>query len=192
MFSFLLMMVTWQNLSKVTEGTNLKPDVIWWNQIAFWEWTYRMPDVLCNQITSFRNLIPYHLIIWYLFAFEILRFLGFRKSVLLDRRKLVKLLDLYNNRTISWDNFASSVQEAHKSRVVQPSCRQKLENKPKEEDYFYANPHECLANSSWCSEIKDPVSGRWADEHEIICNPAESNCRRCAVDWSQPAQSMIV
>lgn len=88
------------------------------------------------------------------------RFLGFRKSVLLDRRKLVKLLDLYNNRTISWDNFASSVQEAHKSRVVQPSCRQKLENKPKEEDYFYANPHECLANSSWCSEIKDPVSGR--------------------------------
>ncbi|RCV46362.1 hypothetical protein SETIT_9G525600v2 [Setaria italica] len=79
------------------------------------------------------------------------RFLGFRRSVVLDRRKLVELLDLYTNKAISWDNFASSVQETHKSRVAQPSCRQKLENRPKEEDYFYANPHECLANSSLCS-----------------------------------------
>ncbi|TVU48249.1 hypothetical protein EJB05_07878 [Eragrostis curvula] len=78
------------------------------------------------------------------------RFLGFRRSMVLDRRKLVGLLDLYTNKTISWDSFASSVQETHKSRVAQPSCRQKLENKPKEEDYFYANPHECLANSSLC------------------------------------------
>jgi hypothetical protein len=70
----------------------------------------------------------------------------------LDRRKLVELLDLYTNKTISWDNFASSVQEAHKkNRVAQPSCRRKLENRPKEEDYFYANPHECLANSTLCS-----------------------------------------
>nr|CAB3496952.1 unnamed protein product [Digitaria exilis] len=79
------------------------------------------------------------------------RFLGFRRSVVLDRQKLVELLDLYTNKTISWDNFASSVREAHKSRVAQPSCRRKLENRPKEEDYFYANPHECLANSSLCS-----------------------------------------
>ncbi|KAK3148269.1 hypothetical protein QOZ80_3BG0292880 [Eleusine coracana subsp. coracana] len=78
------------------------------------------------------------------------RFLGFRRSVVLDRRKLVGLLNLYTNKTISWDIFVSSVQEAHKSRVAQPSCRLKLENKPKEEDYFYANPHECLANSSLC------------------------------------------
>nr|CAB3501889.1 unnamed protein product [Digitaria exilis] len=79
------------------------------------------------------------------------RFLGFRRSVVLDRQKLVELLDLYTNKTISWDNFASSVREAHKSRVAQPSCRRKLENRPKEEDYFYANPQECLANSSLCS-----------------------------------------
>ncbi|KAL6867778.1 hypothetical protein ACP4OV_015802 [Aristida adscensionis] len=79
------------------------------------------------------------------------RFLGFRRSVLLDRHKLVEFLDMYTNKTISWDNFASSVREAHENRVAQPSCRRKLENKPKEEDYFYANPHECLANSSLCS-----------------------------------------
>ncbi|KAG8073621.1 hypothetical protein GUJ93_ZPchr0006g45604 [Zizania palustris] len=88
------------------------------------------------------------------------RFLGFRKSVLLDRRKLVGLLDLYNNKTISWENFASSVQETQKNHSVQPSCRQKIENKPKEEDYFYANPHECLANSRLCSESKDAISLR--------------------------------
>ncbi|KAJ1298609.1 hypothetical protein BS78_01G467000 [Paspalum vaginatum] len=79
------------------------------------------------------------------------RFLGFRRSVVLDRRKLVELLDLYTNKTISWSKFAASVQEAHKNRVAQPSCRRKFENRPKEEDYFYANPHECLANSSMCS-----------------------------------------
>uniref|UniRef100_A0A0A9CMC8 O-fucosyltransferase family protein n=1 Tax=Arundo donax TaxID=35708 RepID=A0A0A9CMC8_ARUDO len=79
------------------------------------------------------------------------RFLGFRRSVVLDRRKLVGLLELYTNKTISWDGFASSVREAHRIRAAQPSCRRKLENKPKEEDYFYSNPHECLANSSLCS-----------------------------------------
>ncbi|NP_001317461.1 hypothetical protein Zm00014a_013885 [Zea mays] len=79
------------------------------------------------------------------------RFLGFRRSVVLDRRKLVELLDLYTNKTMSWDNFASSVQEAHKNCVAQPSCRRELKNRPKEEDYFYANPHECLANSTLCS-----------------------------------------
>ncbi|BAF11011.2 Os03g0169000, partial [Oryza sativa Japonica Group] len=88
------------------------------------------------------------------------RFLGFRRSVLLDRQKLVGFIDLYNNKTISWNNFASSVQETHRNRVVQPSCRQKLENKPKEEDYFYANPHECLANSRFCSRTKDAISVR--------------------------------
>ncbi|KAK1652680.1 hypothetical protein QYE76_070485 [Lolium multiflorum] len=88
------------------------------------------------------------------------RFLGFRRSVLLDRRKLVELIDLYNSKTISWENFTSSVQEVDRGRVVQPSCRRKLENKPKEEDYFYANPHECLANSSQCSRTKDTVNVR--------------------------------
>lgn len=88
------------------------------------------------------------------------RFLGFRKSILPDRRKLVELLDLYKNKTISWENFTASVQEVHRGHVVQPSCRRKLENKPKEEDYFYANPHECLANSSLCSGTKDTVTVR--------------------------------
>jgi hypothetical protein len=77
--------------------------------------------------------------------------------VLLDRRKLVELIDLYSSKTISWEDFTSFVQEVDRGHVVQPSCRRKLESKPKEEDYFYANPHECLANSSLCSGTKDTV-----------------------------------
>ena len=106
------------------------------------------PVFLCNQF-SFKEID--YLVIKYFVWIIIDRFLGFRRSVVLDRRKLIELLDLYTNKTISWDNFASSVREAHKSRVAQPSCRRKLENRLKEEDYFYANPHECLANSSLCS-----------------------------------------
>jgi hypothetical protein len=103
--------------------------------------------ILFNHVSKRKFLFPgYEIYICTI----IFRFLGFQRSVVLDRRKLVGLLDLYTNKTISWDIFVSSVQEAHKNRIAQPSCRQKLENKPKEEDYFYANPHECLANSSLC------------------------------------------
>lgn len=75
--------------------------------------------------------------------------------MVLDRRKLVELLDMHANGTISWSEFAVTVQEIHKNRVGQPSCRKVMVNKPKEEDYFYANPYECLVNNSTRCDI-DP------------------------------------
>ncbi|KAJ3673819.1 hypothetical protein LUZ60_005811 [Juncus effusus] len=78
------------------------------------------------------------------------RYKGYKKSILLDRRKLVGFLDLYENKTISWDQFAKDVRETHKSNIGQESCRKVVSNKPKEEDYFYSNPYECLVNSNEC------------------------------------------
>ncbi|XP_078429592.1 rhamnogalacturonan I rhamnosyltransferase 1-like [Wolffia australiana] len=76
------------------------------------------------------------------------RYLGHRKSILLDRRELVRLLDLFRNQTISWDEFVSGVGVAHLDKMGKPSPRKILNKKPKEEDYFYANPWECLHSPS--------------------------------------------
>ncbi|XP_072977420.1 rhamnogalacturonan I rhamnosyltransferase 1-like isoform X1 [Typha angustifolia] len=80
------------------------------------------------------------------------RYLGFRKSILLDRKKLVELLDLHKNNTLSWDEFASLVQKVHDRSIGQPACRRVMASKPKEEDYFYANPYECLVNVTGCNK----------------------------------------
>uniref|UniRef100_A0A6V7QUM1 O-fucosyltransferase family protein n=1 Tax=Ananas comosus var. bracteatus TaxID=296719 RepID=A0A6V7QUM1_ANACO len=88
------------------------------------------------------------------------RYLGYQKSISLDRRKLVDRLDLYKNNTLSWDEFASSAREIHKKSVGQPACRRVVAHKHKEEDYFYANPYECLVNTSWCIEQGNSRSSR--------------------------------
>ncbi|KAK8459998.1 hypothetical protein SEVIR_2G252600v4 [Setaria viridis] len=72
------------------------------------------------------------------------RYLGFKKTVLLDRRLIVELVDQYRNGTLRWADFSSAVKASHTSRMGEPSRRQAIPDKPKEEDYFYANPHECL------------------------------------------------
>ncbi|XXG72745.1 hypothetical protein AAC387_Pa07g1771 [Persea americana] len=72
------------------------------------------------------------------------RFLGFRKTVLLDRKLLVDLIDRYNNGSLSWDEFSFSVKEAHADRMGTPTRRLVVPDRPKEEDYFYSNPQECL------------------------------------------------
>lgn len=72
------------------------------------------------------------------------RYNGFRKSIILDRKVLVEQLDLYQNEEISWDQFTYAVKEAHKSRMGQPAVRTVVPGTPKLEDYFYANPQECL------------------------------------------------
>lgn len=69
---------------------------------------------------------------------------------MLDRKKTVELLDLYQNKTLPWDEFANAVQVAHANRTGQPSLRRIIPDKPKEEDYFYANPLECLCNTQEC------------------------------------------
>ncbi|RZC60899.1 hypothetical protein C5167_022653 [Papaver somniferum] len=81
------------------------------------------------------------------------RYLGFRKSILLDRRKLVELLDLYQNGTIPLGRFSSDVRLMHEKRLGQPSRRKAIVDKPKEEDYFYPNPHECVCERVNCDGL---------------------------------------
>ncbi|XP_051116768.1 rhamnogalacturonan I rhamnosyltransferase 1-like [Andrographis paniculata] len=72
------------------------------------------------------------------------RFLGYKKTILLDRRLLVDLIDKYNSGSLSWEEFSTAVKSAHGERMGKPSKRSVIPDRPKEEDYFYANPHECL------------------------------------------------
>lgn len=72
------------------------------------------------------------------------RFLGFKRTILLDRKHLVPLIDLYMNKSLSWDEFSIKVKKSHAKRMGNPKRRVIIPNRPKEEDYFYANPHECL------------------------------------------------
>ncbi|KAF3780200.1 Uncharacterized protein EJ110_NYTH39829 [Nymphaea thermarum] len=78
------------------------------------------------------------------------RYLGFRKTILLDRKKLVEFLDLHQNGTLSWEEFVVAVRQMHRQRMGQPVLRRVVPDRPKEEDYFYANPQECLCNTSNC------------------------------------------
>uniref|UniRef100_A0A803P477 O-fucosyltransferase family protein n=1 Tax=Cannabis sativa TaxID=3483 RepID=A0A803P477_CANSA len=72
------------------------------------------------------------------------RFLGYKKTILLDRRLLVDLIDQYSSGSLSWDEFSSAVKETHAERMGNPTKRLVIPDRPKEEDYFYANPEECL------------------------------------------------
>jgi len=45
---------------------------------------------------------------------------------------------------LSWNEFSSAVKEVHANRMGNPRRRVIIPDKPKEEDYFYANPQECL------------------------------------------------
>ncbi|KAJ7538275.1 hypothetical protein O6H91_11G041300 [Diphasiastrum complanatum] len=76
------------------------------------------------------------------------RYLGFRKTVLLDRRQLIQLIDQYHTRRLDWDAFSLAVQDLHKDRMGSPSKRRVILDRPKEEDYFYANPQECIPEIS--------------------------------------------
>lgn len=86
------------------------------------------------------------------------RFLGFKKTILLDRRLLVDLIDRYNNGSLSWDEFSFAVKESHANRMGNPVKRLVIPERPKEEDYFYSNPEECLSSSE---DPLDPLSSTW-------------------------------
>ncbi|CAM8977125.1 unnamed protein product [Rhodiola kirilowii] len=75
------------------------------------------------------------------------RYLGYKKTILLDRKILVQLIDQYNNESMSWDDFSSAVKESHSNRMGNPTKRLVIPDRPKEEDYFYANPEECLESA---------------------------------------------
>lgn len=72
------------------------------------------------------------------------RFLGFRQTILLDRIHLVELIDQYNNGLLRWEEFSLAVKTAHVDRIGGPMPRLAIPDKPKDEEYFYANPQECL------------------------------------------------
>ncbi|KAK2986879.1 hypothetical protein RJ640_007916 [Escallonia rubra] len=84
------------------------------------------------------------------------RYLGFKKTIQLDRRRLVELLDMHQNRTLSWPEFSIAVRLAHERRMGQPTLRRVVPDKPKEEDYFYANPQECFCSRSSCDDLLGP------------------------------------
>ncbi|CAJ1975494.1 unnamed protein product [Sphenostylis stenocarpa] len=75
------------------------------------------------------------------------RYLGFKKTILLNRKLLVDLIDQYHNGELNWDEFSSAVKEAHADRMGSATKRLVIPDRPKEEDYFYANPEECLEHS---------------------------------------------
>ncbi|KAG5522417.1 hypothetical protein RHGRI_034560 [Rhododendron griersonianum] len=81
------------------------------------------------------------------------RYLGFKKTIKLDRRKLIELVDLHHNGTLDWDEFSFSVRIAHGKRMGQPTSRLVMVDKPKEEDYFYSNPQECLCGGTSCDDL---------------------------------------
>ncbi|XP_023001047.1 O-fucosyltransferase 34-like [Cucurbita maxima] len=72
------------------------------------------------------------------------RYLGFKKTILLDRRLLVDLIDQFDRGILNWDEFSSAVKEAHAGRWGNPTKRLVIPDRPKEEEYFYSNPEECL------------------------------------------------
>ncbi|KAF3587156.1 hypothetical protein F2Q69_00026628 [Brassica cretica] len=81
------------------------------------------------------------------------RYLGFKKTIMLDRKRLVELLDLHDNKTLTWDQFAVAIKAAHERRSGAPTHRRVVPDKPKEEDYFYANPQECLCEGTNCHDL---------------------------------------
>ncbi|CAN6550494.1 unnamed protein product [Malus baccata var. baccata] len=88
------------------------------------------------------------------------RYHGFKKSILLDRKRLVELLDLHLNGTHSWNQFSDAVRSIHEKRTGQPTRRRVIADRPKEEDYFYANPHECLCEETNCDDFSPGNSSK--------------------------------
>lgn len=72
------------------------------------------------------------------------RYSGFKTTIILNRKKLVELLDLHQSEMLSWAEFKVSVRNSHRYQMGKPRNRKVIPYRPKEEDYFYANPQECL------------------------------------------------
>ncbi|XP_071733189.1 rhamnogalacturonan I rhamnosyltransferase 1-like [Rutidosis leptorrhynchoides] len=81
------------------------------------------------------------------------RYLGYKKTILLNRKLLVELIDKYTSGLLNWDEFSFSVKDAHGARMGSPKKRVVILDKPKEEDYFYSNPEECLQQQPSQTEL---------------------------------------
>ncbi|GAB2288978.1 Rhamnogalacturonan I rhamnosyltransferase 1 [Dionaea muscipula] len=89
------------------------------------------------------------------------RYLGYKKTISLDRKFLVQMIDRFTNGSLAWDEFSSSVMEAHANRMGSPRPRTVIPDRPKEEDYFYSNPYECL------DQLDQPDKPITDDDHMI-------------------------
>ncbi|GAB2300126.1 Diphthamide biosynthesis protein [Dionaea muscipula] len=74
------------------------------------------------------------------------RFLGNKTTISLDRKFLVQMIDRFSDGSLTWDDFSSSIKEAHARPMGGSHPRTVIPDKPKEEDYFYSNPYQCLAD----------------------------------------------
>ncbi|CAI0462451.1 unnamed protein product [Linum tenue] len=72
------------------------------------------------------------------------RYLGYKTTIRLDRKVLMTLIDKYKSGKMRWGEFSDSVKKAHRGLMGGPVERLKIPGKPKEEDYFYLDPEECL------------------------------------------------
>ncbi|XWS34231.1 hypothetical protein CRYUN_Cryun21dG0022500 [Craigia yunnanensis] len=88
------------------------------------------------------------------------RFLGYKITVGLDRLVLISLIDQYKNGTLNWNEFSQSVKAAHANRMGSPSQRLQFPGKPKQEDYFYTNPQECLPPLVVTTNDRKPVTDK--------------------------------
>ncbi|CAH9090942.1 unnamed protein product [Cuscuta europaea] len=79
------------------------------------------------------------------------RYLGFRKTILLDRKVIVRLTDRYKADNITWGQYSLVMKKTHRNRTGKPKPRSMIPGKPKKEDNFYANPQECLKNQGSAS-----------------------------------------
>ncbi|CAN1137418.1 Rhamnogalacturonan I rhamnosyltransferase 1 [Linum perenne] len=73
------------------------------------------------------------------------RYLGFRKTIKIDRQLLISLIDQYKIGKRSWSEFCFIMKAAHVgNRMGSPAERLQIPGQPVKEDYFYSNPEECL------------------------------------------------
>ena len=111
------------------------------------------------------------------------RYLGFKKTILLNRKLLVDLIDQYNNGELNWDEFSLAVKEAHANRMGNATKRLVIPDRPKEEDYFYSNPEECL----------EPSDDRLSSTMWVLClETVEFTCALSWCSWFSTTDTKIV
>lgn len=90
--------------------------------------------------------------------------MGFKTTILLDRKLLVNLVDRYKNGSLSWDEFSNEVKAGHADKMCGPTLRRSISGDPVSEDYFYANPQECLQPTAKSSEPTQTLSFEGNDQ----------------------------